>query len=1040
MDYREYLDKARLKQLAELQERYNQVYAKERAEAASGLRSSFNSYRRGLQNVGLASRKGKLISGREKTAALAARRQYREYNTGLNRVAKGYGEAAGRRMANQVINEQNRTELADAYKKWGDDYAQQVAEAKAEYEAKLQEIKAQHLGYANEYQQNYDDYKAQLAAYQEYQQQLAQYQAWLQQQAAQQAAAQQEAAAQQAAAAQNQNARPVPNRLQGLMENTVSEYEGKTYSAPSGKVQAQQQAALQKWQHAQAVARADAQNAAKAQYAAPGNRIVALKNDTVAMTKDQADAVKAAQAARQKAAESARQAQAAYQEYQELQAKIAAASKITEPRTSADVAALQEAQYAQNKLYSMQQEAKHQADVKAWNDAIKRAEGITKPTNRYENEALKEAAQAKQQWLKYEQEQAALKLPSEYRNLVTLSDNEFALRYDAAEQAYKQAVQNASILRKDSASSMDDLSSDANAIEGKATAEFVKWQQAEQARNDAMSRYYADSVQTDMSLAPHAPAWASVTNHNGANIQHAFEHKWDATDYAKDHNTFGSKYTALINEWSLINGRTALNYTQTHALAGFGRNILSGGKEGQQYDAFVANCGAVFYNAPEGLEKVEREQMESLLTLANLMTDEERARFNTILKTNGSKDADKYFEFLYNSVLPQRFDEYTANENAFQARDSIGRIGGSIVSVPVNLAQSIPSVIHTLSTAQNDPVAAKLAAAKYNLAQNQRDQIGQQYSNIVTANTANLGKGFSEWAGNAANFLYGTGMSMADSATVAMISGGIGEVLEGAGVAAEMATKIGSAIGGTLLGGSAFNASYSDALNNGLTPEKARWTAVGNGLNEMLFETLSIGTLLEKTGKSVLKPSKNAWVNLFVNSAVQAGVEGSEEVFTDIGNKIWDNKINGVFSEEMQKIREYVANGMTFAEAKEAVNREFAEQLGMSFLGGAISGGFMGSGAQVLNNFQMRNVDNLGRDIYSGKVQGVDVNALQNFDYKSEAAQEILNSDKLTYQDIGTLALIRNQEAVQAANEYIRQAVAEGKMPQRIADLLSSLS
>lgn len=963
MDYKEYLDKARLKQLAELQERYNQVYAKERAEAASSLIAGHRQLRRGLQNVGLAGRKGNLISGREKTAALEARRRYREYNAGLSRAANTFTTAAGQRMARQAIDDENRVKRAEAYAKWGDEYAAAKAEAEQEYAAKLEEAKQEHLQYAQEYQNSYNAFLAQQA----------QYQAWLQQQAAAQAAQQE----------------LIDPRFQG---NNMQQAKQDLMAARA------EQQRLQMQQMAQ-------------------NGVDPRQNAAFNTQQGKVNYVSALAAARQQAVENELR-------NNDIDPRFAQNSVMqqTKPQASAIAASRRDetvrAQYEQN--------------LNEWREKIQRAEGITKPKTRNEYDKWHEAQVARQQMIDYERRVAALKYPA-ISNLITLSDSEFAMRYDAAEKAYKHALQDAKILRKDSSSSMDDLSSDANAIEGKATEEFVKWQQAEQARNDAMSRYYADSVQTDMTLAPQAPAWASVTNHNGANIQHAVDHKWDATDYAKNHNTFGSKYTALINEWSLINGRTALNYTQTHALAGFGRHILSGGKEGQQYDAFVANCGAVFYNAPEGLKKVEREQMESLLTLANLMTDEERARFNTILKTNGSKDADKYFEFLYNSVLPQRFDEYTANENAFQARDSIGRIGGSIVSVPVNLAQSIPGVIHTLSTAQNDPVAAKLAAAKYNLAQNQRDQIGQQYSNIVTANTANLGKGFSEWAGNAANFLYGTVMSMADSATVAMISGGIGEVLEGAGVAAEMATKIGSAIGGTLLGGSAFNSAYQEALQNGLTPDKARVTAVGNGLNEMLFETLSIGTLLEKTGKSVLKPSKNAWVNLFVNSAVQAGVEGSEEVFTDIANKIWDNRINGIFSEEMQKIREYVASGMSFNEAKEKVRREFAEQLGMSFLGGAISGGFMGGGAQFLGMVQNRQNEKLGKGLrQDSKI----MNAINDHQFENEYAQEILKQEKLTNQDVYELYAIMQQELAAKYKADVDQAVKDGKITQEEADLV----
>ena len=83
--------------------------------------------------------------------------------------------------------------------------------------------------------------------------------------------------------------------------------------------------------------------------------------------------------------------------------------------------------------------------------------------------------------------------------------------------------------------------------------------------------------------------------------------------------------------------------------------------------------------------------------------------------------------------------------------------------------------------------------------------------------------------------------------------------------------------------------------------------------------------------------------------ASQMLTEGGEEVGTDLTNTFIDNLVNGGASELMQQRRALVAQGYDEKTAEAMVTRNYAKQLGMSFAGGAVSGGVMGAGASVIN-------------------------------------------------------------------------------------------
>ncbi len=659
----------------------------------------------------------------------------------------------------------------------------------------------------------------------------------------------------------------------------------------------------------------------------------------------------------------------------------------------------------------------------------------------------------------------AAKAPAEQRQYYLMSDAEFDTAYDAAERAYTRAEQEYQIAKKDSSSTMDDVISEPKAALEKAmqmknlmdqikanrasnsTVNLLAYQMQipESAKTKdkeyASTREYVDENQAAGKITLKTKDWTLKINpwteNPSQNWAAVRDIGWSADDFARTHDVKGSRYSALINEWSLICGRIAslfganqyfatdkdfvgasLDYIQ----ALFGANRAD---TDVNYKWFRDQCLMAFRgNYDDTGSDAQKEQMDAMLTLANLMTDEERARFNALLDTMGARAADEYFDLLYKTVLPERFTSYVSDYNAEYMEDlpGIAKPALSVTSVLPSLTQGIPGIAHAYSTNQQDPAAARVSAMRYNQAQNIRNARMQKF-------------------GKFGQFAYGTTMSMWDSYFVAAITGGLGKAFAAAGVptavniggkTVNIAEKAASVIGGSLLGASAYNSTYQEGLERGLTPEKARMTALGSGINEMLFESLSLDMLVGHFQKGgMLKASKKAFVNWIVNTLVQGGVEGSEEVFTDIGNNLWDKMVNGIYSEELTKIREYVSQGMTLEEAKRKVSGEFAAQLGMSFGGGFASGGVMGGGSTFMGMVQNRGNEKVGKSLDSGLRSKID-----GFQFKDKQMQELQKQSKKTNQDYGVLLQGYLAEKYGQFEGNVQQAVKDGTITNEDAALL----
>ena len=246
------------------------------------------------------------------------------------------------------------------------------------------------------------------------------------------------------------------------------------------------------------------------------------------------------------------------------------------------------------------------------------------------------------------------------------------------------------------------------------------------------------------------------------------------------------------------------------------------------------------------------------------------------------------------------------------------------------------------------------------VATNFRDTISETVSDNIRNDVSS--KTDNQLAANAATFLYQTGLSIGDFASLA-----------GLGQPASL----------TIMGTSAAMSTAKDATERGASADKAMLSALWAGASEIVFEKLSLENLdaLKASGRSGAK-------DIIKDILKQSFTEGSEEVFTDISNAIGDQIINSDKSELSQRYEELISDGLSESEAHKQLAIEFAKQIGESYLGGALSGSVMGAGGVAYGNIQAdSNYRSVGNELKKSGNAQAEINAGLAQDNTSKAYQ-----------------------------------------------------
>lgn len=355
-----------------------------------------------------------------------------------------------------------------------------------------------------------------------------------------------------------------------------------------------------------------------------------------------------------------------------------------------------------------------------------------------------------------------------------------------------------------------------------------------------------------------------------------------------------------------------------------------------------------------GLDNSERKQM----------TDEEIAIFNYLYAQDTARGdtehstAYGYIDYLTGDL---NYRQRQADEQAWAEYARESPVASSVFSVITSPLKGLSYLGQAADYLEDREIDQN---AGYNKFSYMNSAIRDEVTGIVE----------DKWGG-VGSFAYNTGMSMADFLFNTAVSGGnqaVALAIMGTGAAAD--TTI-------------------DAKDRGLSDDQAFALGTIAGAAEIITEKVSLDRLFNADWE------KGALKYILGN----AFTEGSEEVASDTINLFADILIAKDKSEWQTSIDAYMEQGMTREEAMGKAVADQAAQMGLDFLGGAISGGVMSGGASVGNAVSTYNT---GRALNRMNLEEGDLQAI---------IQEGLASDPSTRS---------YQEAVR-----LQQQMEQGKTP-----------
>ena len=438
------------------------------------------------------------------------------------------------------------------------------------------------------------------------------------------------------------------------------------------------------------------------------------------------------------------------------------------------------------------------------------------------------------------------------------------------------------------------------------------------------------------------------------------------------------------------------NYSKLLADLNKAKSIQYDIKGRKELDALTAEQA----DALDRLSKASRPQTSAMAT--NQASEAAALKAKSELEASGLSD-EKIRELLgYHRNIPKREKNAETFEDIQGAAEAYAETNpalATVASVGTNLASGVGAIgvafEHMLDP--DTPVDYHGGAfLPYAYTSGVRDTVSK---NLETDH------------GKAASFAYGVGTSMLDSAAT------VG--LTVAGVPAWLATST--------LGGAAATSAMQEAKDRGLDDDRAIWTGLLAGVAESAFEKISLENLI--TMKAPTGTVRQKILGTLRNTAKQAGIEGSEEVFTDFANLISDGIINGNMSQIRQAMDGYVAEGMTEEEARDKAIGDWIKDTAVDFAAGALAGGLMGGASNAVSKIS-QNAE-AGRE-YAGREQELLDESKElnpDNDLAKKYQERLDNGKKLSGRQLMRLIEQNETDAVTSDKAKI-QSAAEGRLTQ----------
>nr|DAU44795.1 MAG TPA: nuclease [Caudoviricetes sp.] len=310
------------------------------------------------------------------------------------------------------------------------------------------------------------------------------------------------------------------------------------------------------------------------------------------------------------------------------------------------------------------------------------------------------------------------------------------------------------------------------------------------------------------------------------------------------------------------------------------------------------------------------------------MTEDERNAVFQIANTEGTEAAAKYLDDLQMTLDRRQTLAMEQNEkDRAEKTPLIGDMLRGVATVPGNLIGAPVSFIGNVIDKTQGKSFNPYSNANFLLNQSGavREASSQEvYKAVAGDGSSKIMNALGELASNA----YQAGLSTLDSLAGMATMGKFYTVSMGMGAASQRMREL---------------------VESGASDREIYVGAIGSGILEALFEKVSLDTFADQWIKG--NPEK------FIRKAlIQAGVEGSEEVFTEISNQILDAVNRGVNSDHNVRVRALMKEnpGMSETEAEQQAASEDAQEVFWAGFGGALSGGLSSFGGLAIEGHKAR--------------------------------------------------------------------------------------
>lgn len=410
------------------------------------------------------------------------------------------------------------------------------------------------------------------------------------------------------------------------------------------------------------------------------------------------------------------------------------------------------------------------------------------------------------------------------------------------------------------------------------------------------------------------------------------------------------------------------------------------------------------------------------------MTDVQRGTYNYLYNTQGADAANEYLSAI-NKDLQQRATEAAVESQREMVKDgAVGATVANIASVGENL-MSAPGFI-----------ASAAAKATGHSVDDTYDvfNLSGKMANATRETTAEEIANQDYWKdkntilGNTGSWIYNAGMSMADSVAAMLVGKSLGVGLAGgemSGATLEKVKNITSKATSLIMSSEAATQQVNDMKEEGYTDDRALGVGALYGAVEYISEKLGLDAILGAGG------------NVFARLAKSFASEGSEEVASNILDRIVDTLANGNQSKMMDAFDKCRAQGLSNSQALAKVVSMAGQEDLSAFLAGGLSGMAMsGANEAIMSGQRHLQQDSYGKNVRSNgnakKLIDAGLTADENsklYRIATELADAEKNGKTVSKRQLGKLAM-EMQTSDDAATTQAQKTVLEDAVRQRLQD------